>query len=116
MRSPDVYVYFKWAELVYKLQETDHKQIHYRLLFVCVLQKLEINISWTLMHYGQYKQVALMTPSNACYARSPKPIWASKRNRGHQKRRHNNRQFKIHAHIEWQVTYKFTNYWKIENT
>jgi len=46
------------------------------------------------MHYGQYKQVALTTPSNACYARSPKPIWASKRNRGHGKRRHNNRQFK----------------------
>jgi len=41
--------------------------------------------SWTLMHYGQYKQVALTTPSNACYARSPKPIWASKRNRGHGK-------------------------------
>jgi len=39
--------------------------------------------SWTMMHYGQYKQVALTTPSNACYARSPKPIWASKRNRGH---------------------------------
>jgi len=33
-------------------------------------------MSWTLMHYGQYKQVALTTPSNACYARSPKPIWA----------------------------------------
>jgi len=60
--------------------------------------------SWTLMHYGQYKQVALTTPSNACYARSPKPIWANKRNRGHGKRRHNNRQFKIHAHIEWLVT------------
>jgi len=56
------------------------------------------------MHYGQYKQVALTTPSNACYARIPKPIWASKRNRGHGKRRHNNRQFKIHAHIEWLVT------------
>jgi len=56
------------------------------------------------MHYGQYKQVALTTPSNACYARSPKPIWASNRNRGHGKRRHNNRQFKIHAYIEWLVT------------
>jgi len=31
--------------------------------------------SWTLMHYGQYKKVALTTPSNACYARSPKPFW-----------------------------------------
>jgi len=61
-------------------------------------------ISWTLMLYGQYKQVALTTTSNACYARSPKPIWASKRNRGHGKRRHNNSQFKIHPHIEWLVT------------
>jgi len=37
------------------------------------------------MHYGQYKQEALTTPSNACYAQGPKPIWARKRNRGHGK-------------------------------
>jgi len=88
-------------EQTFKLEMTN---IIWKIPHVTPSDFAKTKCSWTLMHYGQYKQVAFTTPSNDCYARSPKPIWASKRNRGHGKRRHNNSQFKIHAHIEWLVT------------
>jgi len=68
------------------------------LIFLCGWRSIfSMKAPRNLEHFI-FLNVALTTPSNACYARSPKPIWARKRNRGLGKRRHNNRQFKVHTY------------------
>jgi len=47
---------------------------------------LDVDVLWSVQTSGP------TTPSNACYARSPSPFWASKQNRGQRKRQCNNRQ------------------------
>jgi len=54
---------------------------------------LDVDALWSVQTSGP------TTPSNACYARSPSPFWASKQNHGQRKRQCYNRQLKIQVKI-----------------